>query len=348
MEWVFRVKRRNMMTKKREKIPLVLATIAIIIATLLLWYAATVFLIGFAAILWAIFLQTVSHKLSKRLKIPYSLTLLLVVIVLIVLMAILFVVSTPLISKQLSELFLQLPQSYEQFKTFIGQYTHGKFLGDGNLTDELIFKNEKFFKQASAIFSFTFDVVTSFSIFILIGIYLAFDPDRYIKGSLLLIPKRNRTYAAGVISELGNALRWWLFGKGISMAAIGILTMVGLWILNVPLAFILGLLAALFAFIPYIGSIISAIPAILVALAVSPTLALYATLLYLIVHAIEGYFITPFIEQRTVSIPPALTVFVQVVLTLLVGFLGLALTSPLIVVMLVLVRELYIKKQSTQ
>ncbi len=127
------------------------------------------------------------------------------------------------------------------------------------------------------------------------------------------------------------SLRWWILGKLLSMTVVGTMTFVGLLLLNVNLAFILGIISALFTFIPYVGAILSAIPAILIAYTQHPILALYVAILYLVVHLIEGYMITPNIEQRTVSIPPALTILAQVLLLTLTGVIGFALATPLVV-----------------
>lgn len=328
-------------TKRFPFFSTILYTIAVLAAVYIFWLSLKIFFLAFAGVLLATLLYTIGAWVAKKTAIPYKVALLVVLLILATLLVAFFWVATPLISEQLAQLFAELPQSYQTFKELVARYTDGKLLKDENLLSDFIFKNGNLFYQATELFNLTASTIAGFIVFLLLGVYLAFNPFIYIKGFLHLFPQRKRENVEKTLVHLGKTLKWWLFGKLISMAVIGILTVVGLWILNVPLAFILGLLIALMTFIPYLGAILASIPAILVALAQSPTLAFYVIILYVIIHMIEGYGITPFVEQRTVFIPPALTVFVQVILSLLVGFLGLGLASPLTAVLVALFSHLH-------
>lgn len=127
------------------------------------------------------------------------------------------------------------------------------------------------------------------------------------------------------------------------MAVIGVLTTLGLWLLGVPLALTLGILAALLEFIPNFGPILSAVPAVLLALMESPRLALWVILLYLGIQAAESYLITPLVQRRLASLPPVLVIVSQILGGVLFGFLGFALATPLLAFALVLVKRLYIE-----
>jgi predicted PurR-regulated permease PerM len=127
------------------------------------------------------------------------------------------------------------------------------------------------------------------------------------------------------------------------MAVVGVATTAGLWLLGVPFALALGVVAFVLDFVPYIGPILSAVPAILVAMTLGPMEALYVGLLYFGVQSLESYLLTPLVQQRAVQLPPALTILSQVLLGLLLGGFGLALATPLTAVGVVLVRELYVE-----
>jgi predicted PurR-regulated permease PerM len=142
---------------------------------------------------------------------------------------------------------------------------------------------------------------------------------------------------------LENALIWWMVGRFSSMAVVGIMTMIGLWILGIPLPFTLGVIAAVLSFIPNIGPIISVIPALLLALLDSPSKVLYVILLYIGIQTVESYIITPLIQKRAVSLPPALLISVQIMIGVLLGAFGLILATPLMVVIIVLVQTIYIQ-----
>jgi predicted PurR-regulated permease PerM len=158
-----------------------------------------------------------------------------------------------------------------------------------------------------------------------------------------IFPAARRERIGEVVDEIGKTLSWWLVGKFFSMLIIGILTTFGLWILGIPLALTLGIITALFAFIPNFGPIIAVLPAVLFALAESPTKALYVLGLYLGIEMIESYLITPLMQRKMVSLPPVLTIFFQIFLGVLVGGLGLILATPLLAVLIVLVKMLYIE-----
>jgi predicted PurR-regulated permease PerM len=126
------------------------------------------------------------------------------------------------------------------------------------------------------------------------------------------------------------------------MVCVGVMTSTGLMLLGVPLALSLGILAGLCEFVPYLGPIVSSIPAILVAFTVGATPALEVAGLYLLVHALEGYVLVPIIQRRAVSLPPALALVAVVLFGIIFGPLGVIFAHPLMVAVIVLVRRLYI------
>jgi predicted PurR-regulated permease PerM len=148
---------------------------------------------------------------------------------------------------------------------------------------------------------------------------------------------------ANVDAALGSsarALRNWLGGQLVAMVVVGVVTGVGLALLDVPLALSLATIAALLEFIPFLGPIIAAIPAILIAFTVDPMTALYVLLLYVGVQQLEGYVLTPLVQRWAVELPPALGVLSVVVLGVLFGVPGALFAVPLTIVAIVLVREL--------
>jgi predicted PurR-regulated permease PerM len=146
-----------------------------------------------------------------------------------------------------------------------------------------------------------------------------------------------------VLNESGSTLQSWLVAKLFEMLLIGGLTTLGLWLLGIELALVLGLIAGLLSFIPNIGPVLSVIPAVLLASLEGTRTMLYVVGLYTIVQALESYVFTPWMQQRIVSVPPALTISMQLLFGLLAGTLGLLLATPLVAVGMVLVRMLYVE-----
>jgi predicted PurR-regulated permease PerM len=125
---------------------------------------------------------------------------------------------------------------------------------------------------------------------------------------------------------------------------VGVLTGVGLAIARVPLALTLGLIAGALSFIPYLGPLLSVIPGVMVALGSDPSKVPWVVVVYVVVQFLESNFITPLIEQETTSVPAALLIVVQVLLTLLVGGMGIVLAAPLTVAASVFVQMLYVRR----
>ncbi|NGX62332.1 MAG: AI-2 transport protein TqsA [Chlamydiae bacterium] len=300
------------------------------------WIASSVFLIGFAAVLLALFLFMIGMGVKKLTHLHYRWALFLALFAIVGIFTLIFWLYSPLIATQFSQLMEQLPKAFEEVRSTLPEM---KVLTEASIQQEFFTNNKKIFSQLTKIFTVTVGSFVGFVIFILVGFYLAFDPYRYVEGGLNLIPPGKRGRGEKMVRSIGSTLQWWLLAKGLSMIAIGILVFFGLWILDVSLALILALLAAVLAFIPYVGSILASIPAILLAFGQNPMTALYVVILYLIVHALEGYLITPFLEQRTVSLPPALTILSQILFTLLFGPLGLALATPLLVLTISMVHQ---------
>lgn len=179
---------------------------------------------------------------------------------------------------------------------------------------------------------------------IVAGIFLATQPRFYRTGAIKLVPPDKRTLVAEAMDESERALHLWLKGQLIAMAVVGLLVGFGLWLLGVPSAFALGLLAGLLEFIPFAGPVFAAVPAVLLALAVSPDLAIWVVLLYFAVQQFEGYVLTPLVQQYAVDLPGVVLLFSLLAFGAIFGTLGIILAAPLSVVTYVLVKRLYVQE----
>lgn len=177
---------------------------------------------------------------------------------------------------------------------------------------------------------------------IVAGIFLASQPRFYATGAIKLVPPGKRKLVAEAMEESENALRLWLKGQLIAMVVVGLLTGFGLWWLEVPSALVLGLLAGILEFIPFAGPILAMIPAVLLALAISPDMAFYVLILYLAVQQFEGNVLTPVVQQYAVDLPGVVLLFSLITFGLIFGTLGVILAAPLAVVTYVLVKRLYV------
>ncbi|QKT03982.1 AI-2E family transporter [Ectothiorhodospiraceae bacterium 2226] len=195
----------------------------------------------------------------------------------------------------------------------------------------------------TGIFSTLIGAVVGFFIILFTGIYLSIEPRLYTQGILHLVPRPRRARACEVLLALRWILQWWLLARLMTMTIVGVLTWIGLLLLGVPMAGTLGLLSGALTFVPTLGPIVAAIPAILLGLAEDPITALWVVGLYIAVQNLEGYIITPLVERRIVSVPPALLLVFQLVMALWAGILGLLLATPVLVTLMVLIKMLYVE-----
>ncbi len=176
------------------------------------------------------------------------------------------------------------------------------------------------------------------------GIYMAAQPQLYRKGALKLVPRSVRLTTAEALDASGRALQMWLGGQLVAMLLVGALTGIALWMLGVPAAFALALIAFLLDFVPIIGPIVAAVPGILLGFTVSPKIGLATLVVYIVIQQIESNIIQPLIQQRAVELPPALLLFALFAFGALYGLPGLLLAAPLTVFVYVLVKRLYVRE----
>lgn len=180
---------------------------------------------------------------------------------------------------------------------------------------------------------------------LMVMLFMGFDPELYQRGLLWLVPERHEAKARKTLQRLGKAMRWWLIGRLASMAAIGVLTSTGLWLIGMPAPIALGTLAGIFSFVPNFGPILSSLPGLLLAVVHGPWMLLGALAVYIVAQLIESNIIEPLVELYAVAVPPGLLIITQVIFAVLTGVWGMIVATPLLVVIIVLIQQLYIRGQ---
>lgn len=245
------------------------------------------------------------------------------------------------ISSQLRALTEQLPSAWSNFVDMVG---------NPNLEKDLQAEITKLIPDGGSILTVFRGILSGLSgtlsglvLALVGGIYLAAQPKMYFNGTLLLFPQGMRARIKDASLRTGNSLRAWLAGQLIAMVSIGIITGLGLWAIGVPSPVALGLIAGILEFIPFIGPILMAIPAILVAMTIDAETTFMTIGLYLVIQQIEGNIIMPYVQQKSVNLPAALTMFALFALGGIFGVVGVLLAAPLTVVIYVMVKTLYIR-----
>jgi predicted PurR-regulated permease PerM len=175
------------------------------------------------------------------------------------------------------------------------------------------------------------------------GIFLAMSPNVYRHGVMFLFPPRQREEIRQTLDYSGSALQLWLVGQLVAMVIVGALTAIGLSLIGLPSALGLGLIAGLFEFIPIVGPFLGAATAVLLASSQGWQMVLWTIGVFAVVQQLESNMITPMIQRRAVSLPPALLLFAVLAFGTLFGPLGVLFASPLTVIVYVAIKKLYVE-----
>ncbi len=322
----------------------VLIAIGIVVPLLLIiWFLGAIFellLLLVAAILVHAFFLSFAQFIRHFTKLPMGWSKLASVVIIL---GVIFLANwfiAPQIVAQIKQLIAQLPQSLEATRDYLQEYWWGSFLLaqiPGNIEQYL--ETHNYFM---GFFTTTFGILANVYIVVLLAAYFLVNPRPYANGLVLLFPKTKRKRIRTAIHKVYRTLQLWLEGKLISMLFVAILTTVGLYILGLPLALALGLIAGLLGFIPNFGPIIAAIPAILIAFSFGWDMVLYVIALYFGVQALESNILAPIVQRHMIYLPFAMILLAQVAFGLLTGLLGLILATPIVAAIIAAVKMLYV------
>lgn len=318
--------------------------VGVVLLLALFWHAGNVLLLIFAAILAGVFFYALSEWVQQHTSLSHGWSLAVVVLLLLALFGLSVWLFGARLADQANQMMDSLPRTVEQLQQRIQQHAWGKQLlaqgprgggggsGGGGLLSTL-----------SGFFRTTLGGLVNLIIVLVVGVYLAANPGVYTGGIVRLVPPDKRARAREVLGVTGHTLHWWLVGRIAVMTVNGVLTGLALWMLGIPMPFALGVLTGILNFIPNFGPILAAIPAILLALTEGPNKAIYVAVLYLVIQNLEGFVLTPLVQQRTVSLPPAVILISQVLLGVLAGTLGVLVATPLAATAMVMTKMLYVE-----
>lgn len=323
----------------------VIRTLAFVaLVSFLLWLAGDVLLLLFAGVLVAIFIDGIAAWLRAHTRVGHGGSIAIALLGLVLVFGTVAVYSAPDIAEQFGQLSEELPKAVANLHKQVEPHRWAKVLIDQVPSErELRSPGVGLVRKATGALSTTVLILARVLLITAIGVFLTLQPGLYRRGLLRLVPVRKRIRAAEILDAVTSNLRGWLVGKVLSAIAIGVATWVGLQLLGIPLTLILSLLAAIFSFIPNFGPIIAVVPAMLLGLLQSPSVALYVGALYLGIQVVETYLLTPWLAHRTADLPPALTLVTQILFGVLFGGMGVILAAPATAVGMVMVRMIYVE-----
>ena len=304
------------------------------------WLVHSALFIVMLAILIAIVIHAPA-KLLTRLGVPFGVALPLMVIVFVGSLVGLMVKMVPEMMAQVRLLSTSLPETLDSFQVWFRQQT-----GQGPESQLSRSLSEQVSGFISRFVPLAFNLIStllgSFAIVVL-ATFFAAQPGVYRDLLLRFTPLETRDRWMQAYEEAGSNLRRWTLGKAITMLGIGIVTYIGLTLLGVPGALALAAFAALMEFIPNFGPTIAAAPAMVAAFAVSPRMALYVAAFYFVLQQVQNAITVPLVERRAVNIPPAMLLVWQLMLAVGFGILALFVATPLLAILVVAVRILYLE-----
>jgi len=322
-------------------------------------FAATLFLI-FSGMLLGVALNAMSNLLGRVVRLPHSLRLTVVCLVVAGMLSGVIFLGGATIAQQATVLSNTIKSQLVNVKAFLDRNGIDTSLFDfGNLTSPtddsapaapssapthtlpsagtIASSGGAIFSQSLKLILGTASAVGNFFIVLFLGIAFATQPSVYRNGLLFMAPAKHRPRAIVIVDRIGETLERWLIAQILTMVAVFLVTWIGLSVIGIQSSFILGIQAGLLAFIPTVGAILGGLIVVLASLASGWVAALSAFILFLGVHALESYVLTPIIQRQALDIPPATLFAFQILLGVVFGIWGLALALPLMAIAKVMI-----------
>lgn len=326
----------------------ILKVIFAFLALVFLWVVRDIIVILLLALILASAMEPMVDYFNER-KIPRAASVLTVYVLVLALATVVIYLVIPPVAEQLKLLQANLPEYSQSLQGRL----QGTFFGGFNLSD--VFKGFVSDSGSNGVVAKTFGVFNGFLTIItvlVISFYLVAEEKGMKKFLATLLPVHQHEFATGLLSKIQKKMGLWVLGQVILSFSIFILTLVGLLIIGLLIndgsgnpilanALILALVAGLLEVIPYIGPILSAVPAMIIAFIYNPPLAVFIALLYIVIQKVEGYVLVPKIMEKTVGVSPLAVLVAVLVGYKLAGIVGLLIAVPLVGAITVVVNEFW-------
>jgi predicted PurR-regulated permease PerM len=328
--------------------------VGVYLALQILWAGRTILFIAFIGVLFGLALTVAVDRLHAY-RIPRGVAAPLIVLSILGGLVGVGLLLAPRVTAQLQDVQREVPEVIDQVESWVEQRVGGvvEMLHEpsgGNQATRAASLRQTVSKQIGnvgtaffAVFSSTLAAMGALLLILFTSIFVAIDPGLYHRGLMHLFPHRARDRAGEVLSAVAVVLRRWLLTQLVAMLVIGVVTTVVLLLLGVQAAVALGIIAGLLEFVPYVGPILSAVPAVAMGLVSGPQTALYVVLAYIAIQQMENHLLIPLLMKEGVDLPPVLTVIGQALMAVIFGFLGVVTAVPLIAGAMVPIKMLYVE-----
>ncbi len=332
-----------------------------VILLLAAWQVRTILMLTFAAMLLTVFASIPVRFFNKRLGFNRGVSILLFVFSSMIVVVALSLVVVPTILQQFAVLTSDvIPNGIErvvdwwnsgeameqipQLETIVQSID---FTVDSDFLNNVLEQGSNALGQVGGsvlpLLGGVASGILSLLIIVFLCLYFVAEPDRYIQGIIALTPIWYRSRMREILEELDDTIRAWLRVTGASMAIVGLGTGIGLAAIGIEQWAALGTLAGIMSFIPNFGPIIAVVPSVAVAIIQAPENTLLVIVVIYGVSFLQSQIVGPLLANESMNLAPVLILIGQIVFGIFFGFLGIMLAVPLTAIVVVLVREVYVK-----
>lgn len=327
----------------------IIKILVIILGLLFLYFIKEVLAIVFISLIFAAAITPFVDKMQKH-GIPRGFGVLILYLILFGVVTLMIALLIPPVIEQLKQLSANFPSYYEQIVRSLQnfqEFSASKGL-TGNVEQGLQSITSTLTKFTGSLFGIVGGIFGS--IFTILGVlvmtfYLALEETSLKKLLQSIAPAKYQPYFIQKTHQIQEKLGLWLRGQLILSVVIGFLSYIGLVILGVHYSLVLALVAGITEFVPYIGPIIGAIPAIFLASAQSPTKAVLVMILYVIIQQLENQILVPKVMQKTVGLNPIIVLIVTLTGATVGGVIGIMLAVPTATILSIFFEDFFAKKE---
>lgn len=317
---------------------IILKIVITVLSLWVLWLLRDLVLILLLALVLASAMEPMVDYFKLK-RVPRSLSVLAVYVVVLGFFGLMIALITPIIIDQFSAISSNLPNYTNELLTKFPWLNY--FFHNLDLTS-ILKELSQFGSGESSLFSRTLGVFSGILAFVstlVIAFYLSVEEDGLKKFIKTLVPNTQQEFTYNLVSKIQKRLGRWVLGQFILAFSIFVLTWVGLSILGIQNALFLALIAGALEIVPYMGPILSAIPAMLIAFTQSPVLGLGVLVLYGVIQKTEGLILVPKVMQKTIGVSPIVILLALLAGFKLAGVAGLLLAVPLVGIFTVIIEE---------
>lgn len=342
------------MARSRNPFGLFVAVLVTFLLLLFIKSIADILLLFFIAVLFALYLHAITDFLEQRLDLPRVAGLTAALLFSLVAGSAIVALIVPPVLSQTQDLLIVLPALLAQWKMslialatdypLIGQLIDTEALASREMTPPLATIGAYFTNLFPYVYTVLHLLILLVSVLVM-GLYMTLRPGVYESGFIRLIPPVHRDLGRDILRELSVTLRAWIVGQILAMVFLGVLTWIGLLILQVPYALAFAVFTGVVVVVPFFGTLVSTLlPALFVLGSQGLLQAVLVALLGVVIHLIEANVVHPMIMERQVHLPPVLSILSVLVMAELLGPIGLLVAVPTLATMMVVVRRIYVER----